>query len=898
MPRRRSDGSKVLRSRSSAARAGSQASLGDGTLGEAPSQPRPLRSRSSKVKSATPSSPQSAAIVEDAPGAVVQAFWQRTELCLVVRDENKPSGVRIRRTRAEHSCFIRAIDGRKVMSGSKEPLHLVLKASTATLGVELEGDYYRIKWRDRKDCQKYCTELDKRGVKTYEGMVSPVMRHMVDNAVPISKPRKCWVDIETDSRVSFVKAEEEARILCWCVYDEHCNLVGEGLLEEDTDADEKRILLELVAVIDNFDLIAAWNGDRFDFLVIKRRLEQRRIKVEWRRWQLLDHMLLFQRMNVAAESGEEKQSSRLDAVAHTFLGSGKHSFDASQTWQAWMTSDCKDLTCMKCRGCLLKYCRQDTRLMPMLEKETGFIEILANLAEACGTFMDSRGIKPSVQVEGFLQRLAFKTGHKFPTVLKMAFGEKYDGAYVMDPTVTGITKNVHVGDFKALYPSIIVTWNISGETIIKGKAWVEDSDELKVKGYSSSPLTKVNFDTTKQGILPKAVLELMRLREHWNKLKATFAPGSDDWKNADRKSTAYKVAANSFYGVMGSTTSRFFDRDVAESIAQCGKYLILKTVQEANLEGMDVIYADTDSVFVEGASRTEFELFVDHCNENVWPKILSEVGCKENLIDLAYEKEFERIIFGYDPKKGRSTKKKYIGRYAHYKGIRADPKTSKPEIKGFEYKRGDAIRYAREMQLEVIELLVGYSDKGGEEDPEVFEEVLDRWKDLILLQPLTLDDVMIGKRLKKPLKEYVRKMKKDGSGYGRQLPHIEIAREMEGRGEDVGEGVRIEYFIYNGGCSPIDARPAAQWDDAVDSADPTGPTLGDTIDRFVIWDKQVMPPTMRLLEGAFPGHDWKPWAKTRPPKARQNRVKKAFNPEKKPVPPTRPLRSRSAAGRG
>lgn len=869
MPRYRSQSKKVLRSRSSAAGAGSRVVSSE----QPPVQTKPLRSRSSANRSATPSCSDSTttdavignpASEPDQEGAVVNAFWQKSELCLVVRDPAKPSGVRIRRQRAEHSCFISRLDGVKIFPGSKKPIYVMIKAMKDCRSIELEGSWYRIIWNSRDNCKTLCSKLEAKGIKTFEGCVSPVMRHMVDNAVPIANPRKCWVDIETDSRVPFSRAEEDARILCWVVYDEHGNKF-EGLLVEDTDKDERRILNELWTVLDNFDLVAAWNGDRFDFPIIKRRTQQRGIKIEWRRWQWLDHMVLFQRMNVAAESGEEKQSFKLDSIANTLLKVGKHNFDASKTWQAWCAPGCTGLhPCMKCRACLLEYCGQDTKLMPMLEEKTGFIQLLRTLGEACGTFSDTRGINPSVQVEGFLQRLALKTGHKFPTVLSLSYGDKYEGAYVMEPTCVGITKNVHVADFSSLYPSIIVTWNMSPETRVKRGEPRDESEDLQAANMSYSPLTKVNFTTDKPGILPAAVQELMRLRKHWNKLKATFPPGSPDWKDADRRSTAYKVAANSFYGVVGSPMSRFFDRKVAESVAQCGKWLILQAVKQANDEGMDVVYADTDSVFVEGASRTEFEVFVEQCNDDLWPRVLKEVGCKENLIDLAYEKQFERIVF--------SAKKKYVGRYVHYKGTRADPKTSKPEIKGFEYKRGDAVKFARQMQEEVIELLVGYGPDGGCEDPVIFEAVLDRWKDRILHKTLTLEDVVVGKRLKKPLDGYVRKMLKDGSGYARQLPHIEIARQMKGRGEDVGEGVRIEYFIYDGASSPMDCRHASEWTDAA----PGHPvkTMGDTIDRFVIWDKQVFPATERLVAAAFPGHDWKPWKKARPAKPRAPRVRK------------------------
>lgn len=883
-----------MRPRSSAVGVGSPVALG---VGDSPSsvppvQPRPLRPRSSAVKVASPSCPGSAladaeAIVEkltpapdaDPEGAVVNAFWQRSELCLIVRDSAKPSGVRIRRTRAEHSFFITELDGRKLFPGSKKPLSDVLKGLRQVVKMTAEGDWWRVCVGSRDQCKDLCTKLEGNGINTFEGCVSPVMRHMVDNHVPIANPRKAWLDLETDSRVTFIKAEEDARILCWCLYGEDGELIAEALLEEDTDDAERRLLQKFVDAIQCYDLIAAWNGDRFDFKVLKRRLEQRGIKIEWRRWQWLDYMVLFQRMNVASESGDEKQSFKLDVITHTLLGVGKHTFDASKTWDAYITTPCSDLTCMACRGCLLKYCRQDTRLMSLLEEKTGFMQLLRTLAEACGTFADTRGINPTVQVEGFLQRLALRTGYKFPTVLSLSYGEKYDGAYVMTPTCYGITKNVHVADFASLYPAIIVTWNMSPETRVKRKAdeagGDEDPtpDELRFAQQSWSPLTDVYFTTDKPGILPAAVQELMQLRKHWNKLKASLPPGSPAWKDADRKSTAYKVAANSFYGVIGSPMSRFFDRNVAESVAQAGKWLILKAVQEANRHGMDVVYADTDSVFVHGATRTEFELFVEECNDELWPRVLKEVGCPENLIDLAYEKQFERLIFGFDPKKKMLTMKKYIGRYVHYKGTLADPKTSKPEIKGFEYKRGDSVKFARNMQEEVINMLVGYGPEGGCEDPDKFEVVLDRWKNQILRDPLTLDDVMIGKRLQKPLEKYVRKPLKNGPGFAKQLPHIEIARMMEARGEDVGEGVRIEYFILDGGCSPMDCRQATEWDHPA-PGHPPGTTLGTTIDRYVIWDRQVFPPTLRLLAGAFPGHDWTPWARTRPKKVRKPRVRK------------------------
>jgi DNA polymerase elongation subunit (family B) len=200
-----------------------------------------------------------------------------------------------------------------------------------------------------------------------------------------------------------------------------------------------------------------------------------------------------------------------------------------------------------------------------------------------------------------------------------------------------------------------------------------------------------------------------------------------------------------------------------------------------------------------------------------------------------------------------TTAKRYIGCYKHYKGTKATA-DSKPEIKGLEYKRGDSVRFARQMQEEVVNLLVGFKQDASD-DPEDFEEVLDRWKDRILDEPVDLADVMVSQRLGKNLSDYKRRKKKDSEDWARQQPHIEIARLLEGRGADVREGSKIEYVVTDGSTKPLTVIPAEDWP-------------GDC-DRFALWDALVAPPTLRLLEAAFPDHPWGPWVRTRPQKARK-----------------------------
>ena len=790
-----------------------------------PPKPRKLR----KVTSVTGGRKRNRQGGHPSTGDVLNAFWQKSDLVLVVPDATKANGIRFERQSAEHSCFVKRED-------IPDPVEFVrlLNHHHSVRKAVWEDDWLRIVWQNRDALKYYCKRLhddtkdgeSKVPIPTYEGMVSPVLRHMVDNHLQPAAPRQVWVDLETDSDVPFSQAiEGEARILSWATEDAHGNR-AHGLLEEDTDADEARILSELWAVLDQYDQVMAWGGNRFDFPIIKARSIRcnllRGAEREWRRWLWLDHLDLYRRMSIAsAESGDEKQSMALNAVAVSLEVGEKDKFDASQTRQAWENATaCKDGECMACRQCLLTYNIQDTALMPLIESKTGFVMLLQTVADTCGTFADTRGSKPGVQVEGFLARLARDHDHKFPTVLTAAIGGKYKGAYVLHPKEkAGIHRDVHVADFASMYPGIIETWNMCPSTII------EEIDPDSDEAFAFSPLTGAGFRTAELGMLPRALTQLLQLRKKWNDAKAAATPGTPEWTDADRRSSAYKITANSFYGVIGDATSRHYDRRVAEAVTQCGKWLMLETLEAAKLRGMEVIYGDTDSLFVKGATREEFDAFCTWCNAELYPRILDEQGCVSNNIKLAYEKQFDRLII--------TTSKKYVGNYIHYKGTDATA-DSKPEIKGLEFKRGDSLRITRRFQEEVAYRLVGYQSAHDRDDVTGFKGVVARWLDKVMEDRFDVDDIVVSKTLNKPLAEYLV-----------ANPMVRIARDMEARGEDVAEGAKIRYVI-------VDAAASPQVVQTVQEYDPDS----DAMDRMALWDRQIWPATLRLLETAFPEHSW------------------------------------------
>lgn len=781
-----------------------------------------------------------------------------------------------------------------------------LADATRVVGVKEEGDWLRVSFTDGETLRRVAAKdgwFATQGLETFEADIDPVKRWMLDNRITVQRPRRAYLDFEADSRTPF-RDLHLMRVLAWSVAElvetrdivtgelhRTAVTVATDVLAENTDEAEGSMLRALWRTLANFDQVVAWNGARFDFPLFFERSRRTGAGTEWNRWLWLDHMVAYLRLNMSAsESGDEKQFTSLGAIAAEHLGEKKTvdlATTAALAWKMWAGIVTREehpeigsLSPTEQRVLLARYCADDALKMAKIEAKTGYLELHHTLCESTGIFPDTGAIGPKGQVETFLMRLGHDRGMRFPTTHHdVTDDSQFKGADVIEVTNTGIVKNVHVADFARLYPSIIVSWNMSPDTCVD---YILEEDPLNRPSYLRhlplrqnplpegccyAPTTKVVFKREPQGLLPAAVTEMLRLRKHWDDLKASLPPGTDGWKEADRRSAAYKISANSFYGVIGSKYSRFFKREVAESVTRTGAWLLQAVSKAAEKRAQRVVYGDTDSVFVTNTTRQGFAEFVEWCNRELFPPMLRECHAPHNSIKLAYEKAFELVLF--------VSSKRYAGRYEHFKGSDATI-DSKPEIKGIEYKRGDTAKLARQLQGEVLDRILG----GGvlddptrgprkktarrdycETSPAVFEELLNRWRDRVLLSALERDEVVIAKKLSKGLGEYERKQKKDGTDAA--LPaHVEIALILAERGRDVGGGVRIEYVVTDGDAAPQKKIPAEDWAE------------GDLFDRFYLWDDLIYPATQRLLEAAFPATDWKRWARTRPLRPRTQAAKR------------------------
>lgn len=779
------------------------------------------------------------------PTTITNAFWHGDKVVVLSRDQ---TGRLLKQERqAEYVCYIRDAD-------LTPELRTKLKQLRYIRSMVQEGQWWRLTWADWKMLRKACEPdgfFEKLGLPTFEADLNPVRRYLTDVGPTIARPRRGYFDLETDSRVPIMETlKGKGRLLCWAVVRQDGTRVA-ATLEADSDEAEIELLKDFWVEIADLDCMVSW-GD-FDRDVIKERSLRLGIPVMAKRWLWLDHLELYRRSNMnVSESGDEKQSMALEAVAQALLGEGKTKLPSNRTWDYWLAGG-------QHREALLRYNARDADLLRRIEEKTGYIELHETVCEVCTTLPDWRGAKPTNFVEGYMLRLGKEQGVHFRThyAREDRFEEKFEGAYVMEPTQLGIIENVHVADFASLYPSIIITFNLSPETLVsKGPSaaglyqpaylqGVVPKEQPTPPGCVTIPGTGAVFSLERQGILPMALATLMGLREHWKAKKNAEPPGTQAWKDADRRAGAYKITANSFYGVQGSTFSRFYERAVAESITLAGQWLAKLLISSAEERGFRGLYGDTDAVFVTEATREQFTVFVKWCNEVLWPRLLDErkIPKEWRRIKLSYEKAFRRLIM--------VAKKAYAGSYLHYEGKDATA-DSKPEIKGLEYKRGDTLKLAREFQHQtILQLLVDQ-----ELDPDVYAERVETWKERVLTGELALEEITLSKRMGMAPSEYKRKTKKDGQLTA--LPaHVALAERLIKEGKDFRAGDKVPYLVVDAASAPMQVIHPDEYKGKVD--------------RYYLWENLVFPPTQRLLDVTFPAIKWKAHGKVRPGKRQISR---------------------------
>jgi len=367
--------------------------------------------------------------------------------------------------------------------------------------------------------------------------------------------------------------------------------------------------------------------------------------------------------------------------------------------------------------------------------------------------------------------------------------ESYEGAYVVEPE-KGIHDNIFVFDFRSLYPSIIIAHNIDPSTI---------NCDCCEKEWHISP-TGIKFCKKKKGLIPELLEDILNSRVKAKlELKKLVAEGGDKTKikMLDARQQALKILANSAYGYMGFSRARWYNNDCASSVAAWGREYIKNTIKSAQDEGFRVVYGDTDSLMMAIPEKLT-DVQINQIKNDFLTKINKKLP---PAMQLEFEGFYTRGVF--------VTKKRYAL-------ISPDKKLT---VKGLEIRRRDWAEIAKRTQEQVLNTILW--EKNPQKAAEIVKEVVNDLR----AGKVPLKDLLIYTQITKPLGEY------ENTG-----PHVEAAKKAIKRGKMVKPGDVIQYVITKKGSS------------ISDKAEMIGFVNENDYDAEYYINNQVLPAVMRILE--------------------------------------------------
>nr|MCU0406692.1 DNA polymerase II [Ignavibacteriaceae bacterium] len=414
------------------------------------------------------------------------------------------------------------------------------------------------------------------------------------------------------------------------------------------------------------------------------------------------------------------------------------------------------------KAALAEYNLNDAVLVTNIFKKAGLIELSIRRSQLSGLLMDELGMMTAAFDHFFLPKL-HRVGYVAPNVKDLETSEHAAGGYVMDP-VPGIYDDVIVLDFKSLYPSIIQTFKIDPYSNLKSE--IDTIETLNGFKFSST-----------QHFLPEFIDQLIGQRNLAKK------------KNDKQLSQAIKILMNSFYGVMGSFGCRFYHPNLPTAITGTGQKLLMGSKDFLAEQGYDVIYGDTDSLFLklkegEGENAEDNGKRIADALNKYWFEIIqNEYGLKSYL-EIEFEKYYRKFIL--TPARGSET-----GAKKRYAGLLVEDNKEIIEFVGMEVVRSDWTRLAKEFQAELYTRIFN-----NDEIENWLREIVKKVK------AGEYDDKLVyRKRLRKDVEEYTKNIPQHVKA-ARMLPETTRLGEAPSRSRSG----TVYYVITKRGPVPVELK--------------------------------------------------------------------------------------------
>ena len=365
---------------------------------------------------------------------------------------------------------------------------------------------------------------------------------------------------------------------------------------------EREMIQEFVKIIkeNNIDIIVGYNSDNFDFPYLKDRAKLlgvdldigmdgsdvkyiRRGYANAASFKGLIHVDLY----LVMRRYMSLERYTLERVYYELFGEEKIDVPGERIWEFWDNGGDE-------LDNLFDYSLDDVVSTLKIAEQT--LPLNLELTRIIGQpLFDVSRMATGQQAEWFLVKQAYFDGEVVPNKQGSNFADRAnaednEGGYVREPE-TGLHENLVQFDFRSLYPSIIISKNISPDVMILGD--VENENE-----YNISPEHGIKFKKSPKGFIPSVIDKILQERF---KIKREMKASDDlqQKKALDVQQQAIKRLANTMYGIYGFPRFRWYSFECAKAITSWGRQYIKSSIKKAEEFGFYAIYADTDGFYAK-----------------------------------------------------------------------------------------------------------------------------------------------------------------------------------------------------------------------------------------------------------------------------------------------------------
>ncbi|KAJ8971883.1 hypothetical protein NQ314_000496 [Rhamnusium bicolor] len=254
---------------------------------------------------------------------------------------------------------------------------------------------------------------------------------------------------------------------------------------------------------------------------------------------------------------------------------------------------------------LISFTMQDTAYILKIMYDLNVIPLALQITNIAGNVMSKTLMGGRSERNEFLLLHAFsekdfivpdKEYRKKETERSTAARKKpsYSGGLVLEPKVGFYDKLILLMDFNSLYPSIIQEYNICFTTLP-----VSNNEENLVLPDRGLP----------PGILPTEIRKLVESRRQVKGLMNTPDISNDLKMQYNIRQMALKLTANSMYGCLGFSNSRFYAKNLAALVTHKGREILTNTRDLVQKMCYEVVYGDTDSIMINTNSLDYDQVF-------------------------------------------------------------------------------------------------------------------------------------------------------------------------------------------------------------------------------------------------------------------------------------------------